>query len=133
MGISSQDIVNAFATGLIGEVDLLGSQLRNARPGATHRDWGNDSAVVENSGPVVDDPSTLIEAQAGNGLVVRMAVLYLLEGAPTEPGKVVSPHTIFFTGCEGVRAHRVCKPGDILSLSIKPKRMKMPLMQNLQL
>jgi len=57
----------------------------------------------------------------------QLAVLYLLEGAPTEPGKVVSPQTIFFTGCEGVRAHRICKPGDILTLSIKPKRMKMPL------
>lgn len=57
----------------------------------------------------------------------QLAVLYLLEGAPTDPGKVVSPQTIFFTGCEGVRAHRVCKPGDILTLSVKPKRMKMPL------
>ena len=57
----------------------------------------------------------------------QLGVLYLLEGAPTEPGKVVSPQTIFFTGCEGVRAHRICKPGEILSLSIKPKRMKMPL------
>lgn len=57
----------------------------------------------------------------------QLAVLYLLEGAPTEAGKVVSPQMIFFTGCEGVRAHRVCKPGDILTLSIKPKRMKMPL------
>jgi 3-hydroxyacyl-[acyl-carrier-protein] dehydratase len=57
----------------------------------------------------------------------QLAVLYLLEGAPTEPGKMVSAQMIFFTGCEGVRAHRVCKPGDILSLSIKPKRMKMPL------
>lgn len=57
----------------------------------------------------------------------QLAVLYLLEGAPTEPGKVVGPQTIFFTGCEGVRAHRVCRPGDILTLSIKPKRMKMPL------
>ena len=57
----------------------------------------------------------------------QLAVLYLLEGAPTEPGQVVSPQTIFFTGCEGVRAHRVCRPGDILTLSIKPKRMKMPL------
>lgn len=57
----------------------------------------------------------------------QLGVLFLLEGAPTEPGKVVSPQTIFFTGCEGVRAHRICKPGDILSLSIKPKRMKMPL------
>lgn len=57
----------------------------------------------------------------------QLAVLYLLEGAPTEPGKAVSAQMIFFTGCEGVRAHRVCRPGDILSLSIKPKRMKMPL------
>ena len=56
-----------------------------------------------------------------------LAVLYLLVGAATEPGKVISPNTIFFTGCEGVRAHRVCRPGDILTLSIKPKRMKMPL------
>ena len=57
----------------------------------------------------------------------QLAVLYLLEGAPVEAGKMISPSMIFFTGCEGVRAHRVCKPGDILTLSIKPKRMKMPL------
>src|SRR3954470_4961550 len=57
----------------------------------------------------------------------QLAVLFLLEGATTEPGKVISANTIFFTGCEGVRAHRVCRPGDILTLSIKPKRMKMPL------
>jgi len=57
----------------------------------------------------------------------QLAVLYLLEGLPTEPGKVVSSSTIFFTGCEGVRAHRICKPGDLLALSIKPKRVKMPL------
>jgi 3-hydroxyacyl-[acyl-carrier-protein] dehydratase len=57
----------------------------------------------------------------------QLAVLYLLEGAPTEPGKMVSAQMIFFTGCEGVRAHRICRPGDILTLSIKPKRMKMPL------
>jgi 3-hydroxyacyl-[acyl-carrier-protein] dehydratase len=57
----------------------------------------------------------------------QLAVLYLLEGAPVEPGKMIAASNIFFTGCEGVRAHRVCKPGDILTLSIKPKRMKMPL------
>jgi acyl carrier protein len=57
----------------------------------------------------------------------QLAVLYLLEGAPVEEGKVINPNTIFFTGCEGVRAHRICRPGDTLSLSIKPKRMKMPL------
>ena len=57
----------------------------------------------------------------------QLAVLFLLEGLALEPGKAVNPQMIFFTGCEGVRAHRVCKPGDILTLSIKPKRMKMPL------
>jgi 3-hydroxyacyl-[acyl-carrier-protein] dehydratase len=57
----------------------------------------------------------------------QLAVLYLLEGAIAEPGKAVGANTIFFTGCEGVRAHRMCKPGDILTLSVKPKRMKMPL------
>ena len=57
----------------------------------------------------------------------QLAVLFLIEGMAVEPGKVVNPQTIFFTGCEGVRAHRVCKPGDTLTLSIKPKRMKMPL------
>ena len=31
----------------------------------------------------------------------QLAVLYLLEGAPTEPGKAVSSQMIFFTGCEG--------------------------------
>jgi 3-hydroxyacyl-[acyl-carrier-protein] dehydratase len=57
----------------------------------------------------------------------QLAVLFLLEGASTEPGKAIGANTIFFTGCEGVRAHRMCKPGDILTLSIKSKRMKMPL------
>ncbi|QYM80759.1 3-hydroxyacyl-ACP dehydratase [Horticoccus luteus] len=57
----------------------------------------------------------------------QLAVLYLLEGHVPEPNKVVSSAMIFFTGCEGVRAHRVCRPGDLLSLSVKPKRMKLPL------
>ena len=57
----------------------------------------------------------------------QLAVLFLLEGAPAEQGKAIGANTIYFTGCEGVRAHRMCKPGDILTLSIKPKRMKMPL------
>ena len=57
----------------------------------------------------------------------QLAVLYILEALPVEAGKVADPSTIFFTGCEGVRAHRVCKPGDLLALTIKPKRIKMPL------
>jgi 3-hydroxyacyl-[acyl-carrier-protein] dehydratase len=58
----------------------------------------------------------------------QLGVLALLEGiVPAEDGRAVDPKTIFFTSCEGVRCHRVCKPGDLLSLSVKPKRAKMPL------
>jgi acyl carrier protein len=57
----------------------------------------------------------------------QLGVLFLLEGQVGEAGKVVDPKTIFFTSCEGVRCHRVCRPGDVLTLSIKPKRLKLPL------
>jgi acyl carrier protein len=58
----------------------------------------------------------------------QLGVLALLEGIiPSEDGRAVDPKTIFFTSCEGIRCHRVCKPGDTLTLSIKPKRAKMPL------
>ena len=57
----------------------------------------------------------------------QLAVLFLLESQVGEAGKTVDPKMIFFTSCEGVRCHRVCRPGDVLSLSIKPKRLKLPL------
>ncbi len=58
----------------------------------------------------------------------QLAVLALIEGLiPTEEGKPIDSRTIFFTSCEGVRCHRICRPGDVLSLSVKPKRAKMPL------
>jgi 3-hydroxyacyl-[acyl-carrier-protein] dehydratase len=58
----------------------------------------------------------------------QLAVLSLIEGViPSEDGRPVDPKTIFFTSCEGVRCHRMCKPGDVLTLSVKPKRAKMPL------
>ena len=60
--------------------------------------------------------------------VGQLAVLSLLEGViPADEGKVIDPKTIFFTSCEGVRCHRICRPGDLLILSVKPKRAKMPL------
>lgn len=57
----------------------------------------------------------------------QLAVLFLLEGQIGDAGKIVDHRTIFFTSCEGVRCHRICKPGDVLILSIKPKRLKSPL------
>ena len=83
------------------------------------------NAKYKISGHFKDNPvlpaSIMLEALG------QLAVLFLLEGQIGEAGKVVDHRSIFFTSCEGVRCHRVCKPGDVLSLSIKPKRLKSPL------
>ena len=57
----------------------------------------------------------------------QLGVWYLLAGLPVEAGKTVDPATIFFASTDGVRCHRVCKPGDVLTLQLKPKRVKAPL------
>jgi 3-hydroxymyristoyl/3-hydroxydecanoyl-(acyl carrier protein) dehydratase/acyl carrier protein len=57
----------------------------------------------------------------------QLAVLYLLgTEEPSLAGKV-SPDTIFFTSCDGVRCHRFCRPGDTLEMEIKVKRIRHPL------
>jgi aspartate carbamoyltransferase catalytic subunit len=54
------------------------------RPGQRVLHAGPINRGVELSGAVADDPATLIERQAANGLVVRMAVLYDLLAEPVE-------------------------------------------------
>jgi 3-hydroxyacyl-[acyl-carrier-protein] dehydratase len=61
----------------------------------------------------------------------QLGVFWLLTGLGAEAlggeGRRVDPGTIFFASCDGVRCHRVCKPGDVLELSVKPRRVKAPL------
>lgn len=57
----------------------------------------------------------------------QLAVLYLLQAQNPQLAGPVDPKTILFTGCDGVRCHRVCRPGDTLKLSVKPKRLRMPI------
>ena len=57
----------------------------------------------------------------------QLGVLHLLSGLPVDAGKVVGAQTIFFASTDGVRCSRVCKPGDVLTLTLKPKRIKEPL------
>ncbi len=57
----------------------------------------------------------------------QLGVLHLLAGLPVDEGKVVDASTIFFASTDGVRCARVCKPGDVLTLTLKPKRVKAPL------
>jgi aspartate carbamoyltransferase catalytic subunit len=54
------------------------------RPGQRVLHAGPINRGVELSGAVADDPATLIETQAANGLVVRMAVLYDLLAEASE-------------------------------------------------
>jgi 3-hydroxyacyl-[acyl-carrier-protein] dehydratase len=57
----------------------------------------------------------------------QLAVLYLLKATRAELTSPVNSSKIFFTACDGVRCQRVCRPGDILTLVVKPKRIKHPL------
>ena len=57
----------------------------------------------------------------------QLAVLFLLRSGAPELEQPVDSAAVFFTGCEGVRCHRVVKPGETLTLSVRPKRLKAPL------
>jgi len=57
----------------------------------------------------------------------QLAVFSLLKKPPEEIQLEVDPGEVYFTGADGVRCHRVCKPGDILDLSVKVKRARAPL------
>ena len=61
------------------------------RPGQRVMHAGPINRGVEISSALADDPATLIERQAANGLVVRMAILYDLL---VEPSAVPGPTTI---------------------------------------
>jgi len=57
----------------------------------------------------------------------QLAVLFLVQGKSSQVKRPIDASSIYFTGCEGVRCHRVCRPGDVLKLSVKPKRLRHPL------
>ena len=50
----------------------------------------------------------------------QLAVLFLLHGKSAQIKRPLDAGSIYFTGCEGVRCHRVCRPGDVLKLSSNP-------------
>lgn len=57
----------------------------------------------------------------------QLAVFKLLKSGPLESGASVDSSEVYFTGADGVRCHRVCKPGDTLSMNIHVKRIREPL------
>lgn len=57
----------------------------------------------------------------------QLAVLLLVSGKPSALERKVSPNKIFFTSCDGVRCHTFCRPGDLLEMQIKVKRIRHPM------
>ena len=51
----------------------------------------------------------------------QVGVLYLLKSGADELKREVRPDSIYFTSCDGVRCHRVCKPGDVGCLGSSKK------------
>jgi 3-hydroxyacyl-[acyl-carrier-protein] dehydratase len=84
---------------------------------------GGDEAFL--AGHFKDNPvfpaSIMLEALG------QLAVLHLLQAPNSQFEQPIDPRSILFTGVDGVRCHRVCRPGDVLKLSVKPKRLRAPL------
>ena len=57
----------------------------------------------------------------------QLAVFYLLAANDDRLPQDVDANSIYFASCDGVRCHRVCKPGDILTLQIRPRNIRHPL------
>lgn len=67
-------------------------------------------------------PASLILEALG-----QLAVLYLLRGDHPDLSDGIVADSVYFTSCDGIRCQKVCKPGDTLSLKIRPKRFRHPL------
>ena len=57
----------------------------------------------------------------------QLAVFALLKNPPEEIESTIDMTEVYFTGVDGVRCHRVCRPGEILDMSITVKRVRDPL------
>jgi acyl carrier protein len=57
----------------------------------------------------------------------QLAVFKLIKDGASESSGSIESSEIYFTGADGVRCHRICKPGDTLSMSVQVKRVREPL------
>ena len=57
----------------------------------------------------------------------QLAVLFLLCCENADLKGPVDPNSVLFVSCNGVRCHRVCRPGDVLVLDVKLLRVRHPL------
>jgi acyl carrier protein len=93
-----------------------------AQASATYRITGEEFFFAGHfKGNPVMPASLMLEALG------QLGVLHLLGGPALESGGKADPATVFFASTDGVRCTRVCRPGDVLKLTLKPKRIRAPL------
>jgi 3-hydroxyacyl-[acyl-carrier-protein] dehydratase len=59
----------------------------------------------------------------------QLAVLFMLQSEHPAFEGVVDPTSIFFVSCDGVRCHKVCRPGDTLMLQVRMRKVHEPIAQ----
>lgn len=59
----------------------------------------------------------------------QLAVLFMIKGHSEAFGGTVDPEQIYFVSCDGVRCHKMCRPGDTLQLMVSLKKVHAPLAQ----
>lgn len=57
----------------------------------------------------------------------QLAVLFLLQSEDETVPRGILAETVFFKSCDGVRCHRICKPGDRFSMEVRLKRIRRPI------
>ncbi len=57
----------------------------------------------------------------------QLGVFSLLKGPHEKLETTPDPKSVYFTSCDGVRCHRICKPGDVLEMEINVKRIRHPM------
>jgi 3-hydroxyacyl-[acyl-carrier-protein] dehydratase len=67
-------------------------------------------------------PASLIIEALG-----QLGVLFLLKSDHPDLEGETRQDSIYFTSCDGIRCQKVCRPGDTLTLKIKPKKIRHPL------
>ncbi len=101
---------------------LQDATLRQSEARGTYRIAGDEFFLEGHfKGNPVFPASIMLEALG------QLAVLYLVKTKSESLPKQVDKDKVFFSSCDGIRCTRFCKPGDKLTLSIKPKRIRHPL------
>lgn len=99
---------------------LQTAEIEGAKAKGTYKISGQESFLA---GHFKDNPvfpaSIMLEALG------QLGVFHFL--TTEDAGEVDAENAIFFTGADGVRCHRVCKPGETLELTVELKRRRDPM------